>query len=71
MQFNSIDYAIFVPVVFLLYWFATQINIYNEDYNVLRGKIDGVEFFNTTHLNYSGSVKFTTHLSHYLESQLK
>ena len=48
-----------------------RIKIYNEDHNVLRGKIDRDEFFNTTHLNYSGSVKFTTHLSHYLDSQLK
>ena len=31
MQFNSIDYAVFVPVVFLLYWFATQRNIRTQN----------------------------------------
>ncbi len=27
MLFNSLDFAIFLPVVFLLYWFATQFNL--------------------------------------------
>ena len=27
MYFNSIDFAIFLPIVFLLYWFVTQKNL--------------------------------------------
>src|SRR5436190_18908151 len=27
MLFNSIDFAIFLPIVFLLYWFATKGNL--------------------------------------------
>jgi len=27
MFFNSIDFAIFLPIVFLLYWFATKGNL--------------------------------------------
>ena len=27
MLFNSIDFAIFLPIVFILYWFATNKNL--------------------------------------------
>ena len=27
MSFNSLDFAIFLPIVFLLYWFVTQKNL--------------------------------------------
>ena len=27
MLFNSFDFAIFLPIVFLLYWFVTQKNL--------------------------------------------
>ena len=27
MLFNSLDFAIFLPIVFLLYWFVTQKNL--------------------------------------------
>ena len=27
MLFNSLDFAIFLPIVFLLYWFAVQRNL--------------------------------------------
>ena len=27
MIFNSIDFAIFLPIVFILYWFVTQKNL--------------------------------------------
>ena len=27
MLFNSLDFAVFIPIVFLLYWFVTQKNL--------------------------------------------
>ncbi|MFT3754048.1 MAG: hypothetical protein QM800_14620 [Paludibacter sp.] len=31
MLFNSIDFAIFLPIVFLLYWFATKGNFKQQN----------------------------------------
>ncbi|MFD2203498.1 MBOAT family O-acyltransferase [Shivajiella indica] len=35
MLFNSIDFAVFLPIVFILYWFATQRNLKYQNFLVV------------------------------------
>ena len=35
MLFNSIDFAIFLPIVFILYWFATNNNLKLQNFLIV------------------------------------
>lgn len=35
MLFNSIDFAIFLPIVFLLYWFVTNKNLKLQNFLIV------------------------------------
>jgi alginate O-acetyltransferase complex protein AlgI len=35
MLFNSIDFAIFLPIVFILYWFATDKNLKLQNFLIV------------------------------------
>ena len=35
MLFNSIDFAIFFPIVFILYWFATNSNLKLQNFLIV------------------------------------
>ena len=44
MLFNSIDFAIFLPVVFILYWFLTNRNLKLQNESIISGLADASHF---------------------------
>lgn len=74
MLFNSIQFAIFLPVVFLLYWFVFNRNLKLQnlfvDYVNSPISYDSTYFYNNTHMNEKGAEKFTLQLAKDLDNIL-
>lgn len=59
MLFNSLEFLIFLPVVFILYWFVFK-PLRCLDYSHWGATDD--ERLDAHHLNYKGAVRFTEEL---------
>ena len=62
MLFNSIDFAIFLPVVFILYWFATKENLKQQNVLLL---ISSYFFYGCWNWHFLLLLIFSTSLDYY------
>ena len=63
MLFNSLDFAIFLPIVFLLYWFVVQKNLkFQNTLIVFASNFERCDFKDPNHFNYYGRNKFSCDL---------
>jgi hypothetical protein len=68
MLFNSIDFAIFLPIVFVLYWFVTQQQLKLQNCIVV---IASYVFYGWWDYRFLGLIVFSTLVDYFVGRQLE
>jgi len=68
MLFNSIDFAVFLPIVFLLYWFATQRNLKLQNFLIV---VSSYVFYGWWDWRFLSLILFSTVIDYCIGRSLK